>query len=302
MKSEEKPGPIGTPESEVEIDVAVVQSLLERQHPELSHLPIYRVDAGWDNALFRLGDQWCVRLPRRQMAAALIENEQTWLPQLAPHLSMPVPTPHRLGKPTCEYPWHWSVLPWLAGVAADQAEPDADQAPRLAAFLRSLHTPAPANAPVNPYRGVSLQQRATMVEERLQRLAPKTTLITLQIWDTWKRALAAPVDMQARWLHGDLHARNVLVENGAITGIIDWGDITSGDIATDLAAIWMLFSEQIARQQAIAAYGDISEATLQRAKGWALLFGAVLLDTGLADHPRHATMGARTLNRIIEDG
>lgn len=294
--------PVGTPESEVEIDAALVYGLLEQQHPDLRHLPIYPVDAGWDNALFRLGDQWCVRLPRRQIAAGLIENEQTWLPQLAPHLPIPIPVPYRMGKPTPNYPWCWSVLPWLTGVTADQTEPHANQAPRLAAFLRSLHTPTPTNAPINPFRGVPLYERTASVEERLQRLEPKTALITPQVWDIWKQALAAPIDVSATWLHSDLHARNVLVEDGAITGIIDWGDITSGDIATDLAAIWMLFSAQAARREAIAAYGKISEATLQRAKGWAIFFGAVLLDTGLVDHPRHAAMGARTLSHIAEDG
>jgi aminoglycoside phosphotransferase (APT) family kinase protein len=98
-----------------------------------------------------------------------------------------------------------------------------------------------------------------------------------------------------------LHARNALVENGAITGIIDWGDITSGDVATDLAAIWILFSEQTVRQKALSEYADISEATLQRAKAWAVLFGVVLLDTGLIDHPRHARMGEQILRRVSAD-
>jgi len=113
--------------------------------------------------------------------------------------------------------------------------------------------------------------------------------------------LDAPVDVEAKWLHGDLHARNVLVKNGAIAGIIDWGDMTSGDIATDLASIWMLFGDQHTRHQVIAEYANISDATLQRAKGWAVLFGVLLLDTGLVDHPRHAVMGERSLRRVSED-
>ncbi|MEM9003182.1 MAG: aminoglycoside phosphotransferase family protein [Cyanobacteria bacterium P01_F01_bin.86] len=302
MESEAKSSSPGTPEAELEIDTDLVYSLLEEQHPDLSHLPIYPVDAGWDNAMFRLGDRWCVRLPRRQIAAALIANEQTWLPQLAPHLLLPVPVPYRIGSPAANYPWRWSVLPWLTGVAADQAAPHADQAPRLAAFLRSLHTPAPANAPINPFRSVPLHQRAARVEECLQRLRQTTNLITPQIQHIWVLALETPMEVQPTWLHGDLHARNVLVQDGAITGIIDWGDITSGDMATDLAAIWMLFAEKTARQEAIAAYADISEATLQRAQGWAIFFGAMLLDTGLVNNPRQAAMAAQTLRRVSEDG
>jgi aminoglycoside phosphotransferase (APT) family kinase protein len=301
MESERKSSSIGTPVSELELDAALVYGLLEEQHPDLAPLPLHLEDAGWDNAMFRLGDHLSVRLPRRKAAATLIENEQTWLPLLADQLPIPIPTPYRLGKPAQSYPWRWSVLPRLVGKAADQEEPNANQAKRFVSFLRSLHVPAPFNAPLNAVRGVPLHQRAAAVEERMQRLEMKTNLITQRIKNTWTEALNAPIDIQPTWLHGDLHPRNVLVEDGEITGIIDWGDITSGDRATDLASMWMLFAEQNARQQAIAEYANISEATLQRAKGWAILFGVVLLDTGLIDNPRNAVMGARTLCRVSED-
>nr|MBA3921760.1 phosphotransferase [Nostocaceae cyanobacterium] len=101
----------GTPVSELEIDATLVYSLLADQHSDLMYLPIHLVDAGWDNAMFRLGDQFCVRLPRRKAAATLIENEQIWLPLLADKLTIPVPTLHKLGKPALGYPWRWSVLP-----------------------------------------------------------------------------------------------------------------------------------------------------------------------------------------------
>jgi len=242
-----------------------------------------------------------VRLPRREAAAALIENEQTWLPRLARQLSLPIPSPCRFGKPALGYPWKWSVLPWLRGTPADLAEPAATQSVALARFLRSLHTPAPSDAPPNEVRGVPLWRRAAAIEERMRRLSVKTDSITKPVKRTWETALQAPRAKSSKWLHGDLHARNALVENGIITGIIDWGDITSGDVATDLAAIWMLFSEQTARQKALSEYADISEATLQRAKGWAALFGVVLLDTGLIDHPRHARMGEQILSRVTAD-
>ena len=301
MGSGEKSSSIGTPVSELELDAALVYGLLEEQHPDLAHLPLHLVDAGWDNAMFRLGDHLSVRLPRRKAAATLIENEQIWLPLLADQLPIPVPTPYRLGKPVKGYPWRWSVLPWLVGKTADQEEPNANQAKLLASFMRSLHIPAPFNAPINAVRGVPLHQRASFVEERMQRLETKTNLITQSIKNTWIKALNAPIDVQPTWLHGDLHPRNVLVENGEIAGIIDWGDITSGDRATDLASMWMLFSDSNARQQAIAEYANISEATLQRAKGWAILFGVVLLDTGLIDNPRNTVMGVRTLCSVSED-
>ena len=290
----------GTPPAEVAIDRALVAGLLAEQHPDLAHLPLQPVDAGWDNAMFRLGDHLAVRLPRRAAAASLILHEQTWLPRLAGRLTLPVPAPCRFGTPALGYPWRWSVVPWLNGVPADLSEPASSQARPLAAFLRSLHGPAPADAPANPLRGVPLSQRSEMVAVRLQRLAGRTSLITSQLMQVWEAALHAPLDLPPTWLHGDLHPRNVLVERDAIAAVIDWGDLTAGDSATDLASIWMLFGDPRARQDALEAYGRISEATLQRAKGWAVLFGVFLLDTGLTDHPRHAEIGARTLRRVLK--
>ena len=291
---------IGTPIAEFEIDRAFVSGLLADQHPDLAQLPLRVVDAGWDNAMFRLGDHLAVRLPRRAAAASLIAREQIWLPRLADQLALPVPAPCRIGTPARGYPWRWSVVPWLKGMPADRNEPPASQALPFAAFLRSLHAPAPADAPANPVRGVPLGQRAPAVEARMQRLASETSLITPQITRIWRAALTAPLDRPSTWLHGDLHPRNVLVEQGVIAGIIDWGDLTSGDCATDLASIWMLFAEPRARRDALAAYANLSEATLQRAKGWAVLFGVMLLDTGLNDNPRNAAIGERTLRRVAE--
>lgn len=302
MESAGKSSSVGTPISEVEIDATLVYDLLVNQHPDLAHLPISLVDSGWDNVIFRLGEQFCVRLPRRKVAAKLIENEQTWLPQISEQLPLPVPTPYRLGKPALGYPWCWTVLPWLNGISADLAEPHPNQAKHFGSFLKSLHIPAPSNAPMNPVRGIPLNQRADFVEAGMKRLESKTNLISPKIRRMWNLALEAPFDIKAKWLHGDLHPRNILVEKGEITGIIDWGDITSGDIATDLASIWMLFSESNTRQKAIAEYGNISDATWQRARGWAILFGVVLLDTGLIDNPRHAVLGEKILRCVSEEG
>ena len=103
--------------------------------------------------------------------------------------------------------------------------------------------------------------------------------------------------MEPTWIHGDLHPRNILVDRGRFSAVLDWGDVTRGDPATDLAAIWMLFSAH-AHRQAVAAYGPLSPATLRRARGWAVFFGVVLIDTGLVDDPRFAAVGRRTLSRI----
>ena len=112
---------MGTPAAEVEINSALVERMLKSQHPDLADLPIVVAGTGWDNAMFRLGEQWAVRLPRRQIGANLVEKEQTWLRRLAPHLTIPAPVPLRIGQPEGEYPWRWSVVPWMAGETVDSA-------------------------------------------------------------------------------------------------------------------------------------------------------------------------------------
>jgi aminoglycoside phosphotransferase (APT) family kinase protein len=289
-----------TPAAEVKIDESLVRALLQTQHPELAALDITPVDSGWDNAIFRLGPKLAVRIPRRAVSADLIRHEQTWLPSLAKQVPIPIPAPVCVGVPGCGYPWFWSIVPWIEGKSADGAVLKADQAVRLAGFLRALHVKAPDEAPFNPVRGVPLQNRAASVEERFRRLTERNILIASPIRATWESALQAKKDAYATWIHGDLHPRNVLIHEGTITGIIDWGDICSGDRATDLAAVWMLFSDRIARYKALLVYGADDDMVL-RAKGWAVLFAVLLLDTGLSDHPLHAAIGDATLRRLQED-
>lgn len=149
----------GKPAAEVEIDERAAHALLLDQHPDLAGLPLRHVDSGWDNVMFRLGDELALRFPRRKIAAALIEHEQTWLPAVARSLPLPVPVPLRVGQPGRGYPWRWSILPWLTGTTADQCAPRSDQAAMFGKFLASLHRPAPPDAPRNPYRGVPLRNR-----------------------------------------------------------------------------------------------------------------------------------------------
>jgi aminoglycoside phosphotransferase (APT) family kinase protein len=136
--------------------------------------------------------------------------------------------------------------------------------------------------------------------ERFHRLAQQTPFITPAIEHAWQQAVAAPVDVPPTWLHGDLHPRNVLVEQGQISGIIDWGDLTAGDCATDLASVWMLFADPAARRAAFAVYGPLTAATFTRAKGWAIFFGAMLLESGRVNSPAHAAMGECVLRRLAE--
>jgi aminoglycoside phosphotransferase (APT) family kinase protein len=289
-----------TPPAEVTIDIALVRILLQKQHPDLADLPLEDYAGGWDNATFRLGCELAVRLPRRSAAVALLEHEQKWLPTIAGRLPIPVPVPLRIGRPGAGYPWCWSIVPWLKGETADRAPLQSNAAEPLARFLRALHVAAPPNAPTSEVRGVPLKKRATSIEERMRRLEKKISVITPSIEKAWQAGLQAEEDREPTWIHGDLHSRNVLVDNGKISGVIDWGDMAAGDKATDLAAIWMLLPNLESRVQAIEEDGNTSQATWLRARAWAVLFGVLLLDIGLAESPRNARIAELTLRRVTE--
>ncbi len=291
----------GTPEAEIDVDTDLARTLLERQHPDLAEMPLALAGEGWDNAMVRVGDGLVMRIPRRAAAAKLIEHEQRWLPVLASMLPVDVPAPVRVGQGDAAHPWRWSIVPWFEGQTANIAPLADEEAERLGALLAALHVAAPADAPFNPVRGVPLAARRDAVEERLARLAERVECVDEAVGRVWRDALAAPVDTVRTWLHGDLHPRNVLVTDGRLRAVIDWGDLAAGDRATDLASIWMLLGTRRARERAIASAGGVDAATVARARGWAVLFGAVLLDTGLVDHPAHAEIGRSTLERVRDD-
>jgi aminoglycoside phosphotransferase (APT) family kinase protein len=160
------------------------------------------------------------------------------------------------------------------GTAADLHPPRGDQAWQLAAFFDALHVEAPTGAPHNVYRGVPLANRADAFEDRVRRLERAGIAIGPALRRLWDEALAAPIDIAPTWIHGDFHARNVLTEGGAISGIIDWGDIAAGDRATDLAAIWMLFDDPSDRRAAIGSCMSVSEVRGRARKAGAAVWRA----------------------------
>jgi aminoglycoside phosphotransferase (APT) family kinase protein len=285
------------PAADIDVSMPLVRDLLRAQHPDLSRLPLAEAGSGWDNAIFRLGEELAVRLPRRAIAAALLENEQRWLPLLHARLPLPVSKPLRVGLPQEPYPWRWSVTPWIPGETADRAVPGRDQATVLAAFLDALHTQPPADAPQNPYRGVPLARCQTAFTRRVTSLTDRGHGIDGRLLQLWRDALERPVDVPATWIHGDLHAHNVLVAHGRIVGVIDWGDMAQGDRATDLASVWMLFPERGGREEAMAACRSVTHHTWQRARGWALLVSLAILD---AADPALVGAAERTMRCLLE--
>lgn len=285
------------PEADMDLSITLVRDLLRAQHPDVSRLPIIEAASGWDNAIFRLGEEMAVRLPRRAVAATLLENEQCWLPSIQGRLTLPVPAPIRFGIPQAPYPWRWSITRWLGGDTADRSPPARDQATVLASFLDALHTQAPAEAPRNPYRGVPLAQRHATFEKCVATLAQRAHTIDDRLLQLWSDAVERPMDVSPTWIHGDLHAQNVIVSQGRIAGVIDWGDMAQGDRATDLAAVWMLFPDADAREEIITTCKTVSSHTWQRARGWALLLSVVVL---AARDPTHFGSAERTMQSLLD--
>ncbi|MFJ9841884.1 aminoglycoside phosphotransferase family protein [Kitasatospora sp. NPDC101155] len=262
--------------TEPEITAELVRQLLRDQHPDLADRPVRLGARGWDNQLWRLGEDLAVRLPWATKGAdALLRKEHAWLPDLAPRLPLPVPVPQRLGEPSERFPRPWLVTTWVPGAPADRepatrAEAAADA---LAAFLTALHRPAPAGAPVGRGRGGPPADHAEGFDRQLAEavdlgLIPDPDAVRA----VWADAVAAPPwSGPAVWLHADLHPANVLTADGTICGVIDFGDLCAGDPACDLAAAWVLLPDD-ARDRFHAAYRPTPDvATLRRARGWAVL-------------------------------
>ncbi|GAA2379527.1 aminoglycoside phosphotransferase family protein [Dactylosporangium salmoneum] len=284
-------------DADIVVDAALARHVLRHQHPDLDG-PLTLATSGWDNAIFRLGSSLAVRLPRRAVAASLVRNEQRWLPLLAPSLPVPVPVPVRVGVPMEAYPYHWSVTPWLDGtvVAAGPVGPRAALAQRLAGFFNALHVPAPAEAPANPVRGVPLSGRSAAMAERFA-----TGRVPLSLRPLWDELVAVPGWAGPPvWVHGDPHPGNLLAApDGSLAAVLDFGDLTAGDPATDLAAAWLVFDAP-ARALFRAALGPrVDEDTWQRARGWALNIGAALV-ADASGTPEMAAVGAHALAQASE--
>lgn len=256
-------------EDEVDTDADLVHRLLESQHPQWAELPIERVpSAGTDNALYRLGDDLAVRLPRIHWAVDLVAKEQAWLPVLAPHLPLAVPLPVAAGVPEEAFPFPWGVVQWLPGemAALDRLDDPVQAALDLAAFVRALQAIDPTGGPKHD-RGRPIRLGDEVVRAGIARLGDEVDVGA--ITEAWDRVMAAPdYDGPAVWFHGDLSYLNLLAQDGKLTAVIDWGTCGVGDPAIETIIAWSLFPPD-ARQAYREALG-LDDATWQRGKGWVI--------------------------------
>lgn len=265
--------------AEVEVTEDLVRALLVAQAPRYAALPLTPLGQGWDNEMFRLGQALAVRAPRRAAGAALLGHEIRWLPILGPHLPAPVPTPVFAGEPQGAYPFPWSIVPFVPGhKLGDTVGIGPRFARELGGFLAALHSLAlPKDPPHNPYRTALREpSRGEAVARHLSALGAERDVSGLQA--LWRAACAAELAAQPVWCHGDLHPFNLIARDAGLAGVIDWGDMTAGDPAVDLAIAWVALTGA-EREAFLEAYGPVRAPTRARARGWALVFGLMFWDS-----------------------
>jgi aminoglycoside phosphotransferase (APT) family kinase protein len=266
-----------------EINKALVKRLIEEQFPQWKGLPIRAVEnQGWDNRSFRLGEDKVIRLPSAADYAAQVEKENHWLPKLAPLLPVNIPKPIVVGKPGYDYPWLWSIYSWLEGESASTASiPNLSAfAGELASFLLSLHRIDPANGPMpgpeNFYRGGSLEHYHDQTHQAIARLKGK--IDSPKAIELWEAALKTRWKISPVWIHGDMSPTNLLVQNGHLAAVIDFGQLAIGDPACDLVIAWTFFVSK--SHEAFKKSLNFDSDTWLRAKAWAL-WKALILASGL---------------------
>ena len=285
---------------DVRIDVPLVQRLIATQFPQWSHLPVTPVaKSGWDNRTFHLGAEMSVRLPSAARYAAQVEKEQHWLPRLAAHLPLPIPTPLAQGRPDEEYPWPWSIYRWLDGEPASAATIGdgvrfaVDVAKFLVALQQIDASDGPPAGAHNFFRGGPLAVYDDETRHALDALAG--TIDTEAAMDVWQMALASTWQQRPVWVHGDVAAGNLLVEEERLSAVIDFGCAGVGDPACDLVIAWTLFAGK--SRQAFRAALPLDAAAWARGRGWAL-WKALITLAGLSDA---GSPQAATQRRLIAD-
>lgn len=286
------------------IDIPLVQKLIAVQFPKLAHLPITPVDqSGWDNRTFHLGDRMVVRLPSDAAYTDQAEKAYRWLPELGPQLPLAIPIPLALGQPSEDFPWHWSIYNWIKGENAtkERIEDLNRFAMTLANFLKTLQafdtTGGPAAGQHSFYRGGALSTYHEETKQAIEQLGDKInkTLIT----EIWQKALASTWDKPPVWVHGDIAPGNLLVDEGKLVAIIDFGQLCIGDPACDLAIAWTFFDE--ASRDAFWAALPLDVDTWARGRGWALWKALIVCASLPGTNPQNIEHAWHTIYEIITD-
>ncbi|MDX2920788.1 MULTISPECIES: aminoglycoside phosphotransferase family protein [Streptomyces] len=283
------------------IEPSLVRGLIAAQFPHWTDLPVEAVDAsGTANAIYRLGTDKAVRLPRTEGSAADVATEHRWLPRLAGQLPFPVPLPLAQGAPDKSFPRPWSVCTWLEGTNPRPGDASSSSdllAADLAEFVLALRRIAPEDAPP-AYRSEPLASRDRATSEALATLAGIVDAEAVAA--AWKESLAAPPFTAAPvWVHGDLQPGNVLVADGRLTAVIDFGCTGLADPAVDLIAAWYLLTPGARQTFRTAIAAD--DATWTRGRGWALSIALLELTHYRETNPVMARIAAHVIEEIVAD-
>ncbi|MGI5242395.1 aminoglycoside phosphotransferase family protein [Dactylosporangium sp. CA-139066] len=283
-------------EGEAPTDAELVRALVAAQFPQWAGLEVTPLaSTGTDNAIYRLGGELSVRLPRLPHATGQIELERRWLPRLAPHLPAAVPEPVAVGSPALGYPYAWAVYRWLEGT--NPVGPDGLAAP-LADFVLALRRIGTAGAPVAPAGGRGGDLRHRDIGDWIAQLAGDydPALLTA-VWEADRSApgwAGPPV-----WVHGDLHAGNLLVRGGTLAAVLDWSCLAAGDPAVDLIPAWMLLDAP-GRAELRSRLGE-DDDTWRRGRAWAFSMAVGLLPYYRVTNPAFAEVGRYGLEEILAE-
>ncbi len=286
------------------IDAGLVKRLVATQFPQWSALPVTPVEVdGWDNRTYRLGDEMTVRLPTAVGYAPAVDKEHRWLPVLAPSLPVAIPVPLAKGAPGEGYSFNWSIRGWLDGETAsiDRIDDLSEFATSVADFIRALQrvdaTGGPSAGAHSAYRGVSpayyddeTRRSLVMLEGRID------TIRALAVWDA---ALEAAWSGPPVWFHGDFASGNLLVRDGKLAAVIDFGASGVGDPACDLVIAWTMFSGD-SREAFRSAVGQDSD-TWARARGWALWKALISLVQDIDRDEKQAAGHRRVIDEVLAD-
>lgn len=253
----------------------LARKLIAEQFPEYTHLPITSVEKqGNDNRTYRLGPDMLIRMPTAESYALKVPKEQDLLPKLAPHLTVNIPVPIKMGAATQDYPYPFSIYKWLEGRSINLLVLDDDVVEQLAfdlaKFLKELQSIHNVEGPLpgqhNWWRGDHISVYDKGARSQIAELS--TVINGDKAIDLWERACKTKWDKSPVWIHGDFAIGNMLLLDGKLSAIIDFGGIALGDPACDLVIAWT-FLKDSARDIFIREMA-LDEDTWLRAKAWAL--------------------------------
>jgi aminoglycoside phosphotransferase (APT) family kinase protein len=286
-------------EGEIHTDTALVKRLLTEQFPHLAERSIRVVQStGTVNAIFRLGEEAYVRLPRLETWAESIDNEWTWLPKLAPHISLNIPKPLARGKPTNWYPCPWAVYQWIEGFPYqdDLISDERQVAYDLVNFILELRSVDRLGAPRGGRRPLVELDAATCSAIEASRGVIDTEAVSA----AWAHSLESPPwDRKPVWIHGDLLKSNLLVRGGRLCAVIDFGGVGIGDPAADVVPAWSVFTT-VGRETFRQAL-DVDDDTWSRARGYALHQALLIIPYYSQSNPDFVTMAKRTVEEILAE-